>query len=57
MADGVSGSELPVEAEDRSDLARRMGIAGDLHEQVAVVKRNVNRVYREVLDQIRAACS
>ncbi len=50
MAEGASGSELPADPAARMDLARRVGIEGDLSELVRRHREGVRRIYRDVMD-------
>ncbi|MBM3289258.1 MAG: hypothetical protein FJY92_03825, partial [Candidatus Hydrogenedentes bacterium] len=53
VRDGRSTSVLPADAEDRQDLARRLGIDGDLLSLVESRKERVHRFYAAVLETLR----
>lgn len=55
MMNGRSGSALPESPEARADLARRLGIEGDLLEQVSRHKANVHAQYIRALEMFGAA--
>jgi glutamate-ammonia-ligase adenylyltransferase len=49
MMHGRSGSELPKDEAQRQDLARRLGIGGDLLEEVQRHRRDAHAAYLEVV--------
>lgn len=55
MAEGRSGSAMPNDENARADLARRLGIDGDLETLVNETKERVREHYEEVLTLLRAA--
>jgi [glutamine synthetase] adenylyltransferase / [glutamine synthetase]-adenylyl-L-tyrosine phosphorylase len=52
MAHGTPGSELPENPADQADLARRLGIEGDLVETVAGAKACVRAYYDRVIREL-----
>jgi [glutamine synthetase] adenylyltransferase / [glutamine synthetase]-adenylyl-L-tyrosine phosphorylase len=52
MMHGRSGSELPADEPKRQDLARRLGIRGDLWELVQDHRREAHAIYLRVLDEV-----
>jgi glutamate-ammonia-ligase adenylyltransferase len=51
---GQSGSALPESEDERADLARRLGIEGDLSELVAQHRERVHAFYAGVFEELRA---
>lgn len=52
MMHGRGGSEVPADEEKRGDLARRLGIQGDLWEQVLAHREDAHAVYVRVMDEV-----
>lgn len=52
MTHGRSGSSLPDRPDARSDLAKRLGLDGDLLEQVAECKKQVHALYIDLLARL-----
>lgn len=52
MMHGRAGSELPDNEAKRQELARRLGIQGDLWDQVQAHRREAHAVYMRVIDEV-----
>ncbi len=56
MAKGTSGSSLPEDPAWQADLAKRLGIHGDLAQRAAQTKRCVRSIYEAVVGRLLATC-